>query len=313
MLPYFSGMDIPALVDAIRQGDRRSIARAISLVENDVPEAATLLESLPVNPAVPVFGITGPPGAGKSTLINALLKELTAGTNEKGQPVQVAVVAVDPTSPFTQGSLLGDRLRMHEFFNSSQVFIRSLATRGALGGLSARSLEVCDVLRSAGFDYIFVETVGVGQSEVEIVGLADTVAVILVPEAGDEIQALKSGIMEIGDLFVINKADRDGADLFAAGIIRTLHERPDNGRGPVPVLKTIAHQQQGIAELLAALKSAGQQTDPSRRIHLMAQRAFRLIQARRMKDLSLQNIEEDLKKQLPLPGFNLYRFVAQFA
>jgi LAO/AO transport system kinase len=304
-------MDIPALVDAIRQGDRRSIARAISLVENDAPEAAALLESLSVNPAVPVFGITGPPGAGKSTLINSLLKELTAGINEKGQPIQVAVVAVDPTSPFTRGSLLGDRLRMHEFFNSSQVFIRSLATRGALGGLSARCLEVCDVLRSAGFDYIFVETVGVGQSEVEIVGLADTVAVILVPEAGDEIQALKSGIMEIGDLFVINKADRDGADLFAAGIIRTLHERPDNGRGPVPVLKTIAHQQQGIAELLTALKSAAREPDSARRIHLMAQRAFRLIQARRMKDLSVQNIEEALGKQFALPGFNLYRFVAE--
>lgn len=303
-------MDIPALVEGIRLGERRSIARAISLVENNAPEARLLLEALPVNTSVPVIGITGPPGAGKSTLINALLKELTARSNEKGQPVQVAVVAVDPTSPFSHGSLLGDRLRMHEFFNSNQVFIRSLATRGALGGLSARSVEVCDVLRSAGFDYIFVETVGVGQSEVEIVGLADTVAVILVPEAGDEIQALKSGIMEIGDLFVINKSDRDGADLFAAGIIRTLHERPDNGRGPIPVLKTIAHQQQGIAELVSAMQSAGQMTDPVRRIHLLAQRAWRLIQARRMEDVRINQLEEKIREAIQQKDFNLYRFVA---
>lgn len=306
-------MDNTALLEGIRRGDRRSLARAISLVENDAPEAQALLEALPVNHAVPVFGITGPPGAGKSTLINALLRELTAGVNEKGIPVQVAVLAVDPTSPFTHGSLLGDRLRMHEFFNSEQVFIRSLATRGALGGLSARSLEVCDVLRSAAFDYIFVETVGVGQSEVEITGLADAVAVVLVPEAGDEIQALKSGIMEIGDLFIINKSDRDGADLFAAGIIRTLHERPDNGRGSIAVIKTIAHQQQGIPELVQALKAIRLQPDSDRHLHLLAQRAFRLIQARRMKDVTLPGLESRLKEASAEATFNLYRFAATYA
>lgn len=298
-----------SLLTQITHGDRRSIARAITLVENEGEGYQELLQALPAQ-KVPVIGITGPPGAGKSTLISALLNHLVAGTNVKGQPNQIAVIAVDPTSPFSHGSLLGDRLRMQEHFNNPQIFIRSLATRGALGGLSAKTIEICDVLRAAPFDYIFIETVGVGQSEVEIISLADTVIVTLVPEAGDEIQALKSGIMEIGDIFVVNKADRDGADQFTAGLLRTLHERPATTDGwVIPVIKTIAARKEGITELSDAIHRHRLHPHPLRRLKLLAEKAYRLIQYQRMKNVSLRELTAGLEKEMEQPDFNLYRFV----
>jgi LAO/AO transport system kinase len=299
------------LSEQVIAGERRAIARAITLVENELEGYESFLQSLPMR-QVPVIGITGPPGAGKSTLISALLKKLTAATNGNGQPNHVAVIAVDPTSPFTHGSLLGDRLRMQEHFNNPQVFIRSLATRGALGGLSAKTIEICDVLRAAPFDYIFIETVGVGQSEVEIISLADTVVVTLVPEAGDEIQALKSGIMEIGDIFVVNKSDRDGADQFTAGIVRTLHERPAGEDGwVIPVLKTIAARGEGIDELITAITSHHGWAAGSGKYHLLAERAYRLIQHRRMHDISTAQLKEELEKEED-PSFNIYRFITKY-
>lgn len=298
------------LAPQITSGDRRSIARAITMVENEGEGYADLLGQLQFR-NVPVTGITGPPGAGKSTLISALLRQLAAGTNAQGQPNQIAVIAVDPTSPFTHGSLLGDRLRMQEHFNNPQIFIRSLATRGALGGLSAKTIEVCDLLRAAPFDYIFIETVGVGQSEVEIISLADTVIVTLVPEAGDEIQALKSGIMEIGDIFVVNKSDRDGADLFTAGLVRTLHERPATADGwVIPVLKTVASNGEGIPELADAILRHGQHPHPERRMRLLAERAYRLLQHYRMRDISISQLQEELSVAMKEYNFNLYRFIS---
>ncbi len=298
-----------SLLLSITSGDRRSIARAITMVENEGEGYQELLQDLPAR-KVPVIGITGPPGAGKSTLISALLNQLVSGTNAQGQPNQIAVIAVDPTSPFSHGSLLGDRLRMQEHFNNPQIFIRSLATRGALGGLSAKTIEICDVLRAAPFDYIFIETVGVGQSEVEIISLADTVIVTLVPEAGDEIQALKSGIMEIGDIFVVNKADRDGADQFTAGLLRTLHERPTTADGwVIPVLKTIAARKEGITELSDAIHRHRFHPHPMRRLKLLAEKAYRLIQYQRMKNVSLRELTAGLEKEMEQPDFNLYRFV----
>lgn len=288
------------------------LARAITLAENELQGYEVLMPALPIRREVPVIGITGPPGAGKSTLISSLVREICQGTNANGVPNQVGVLAVDPTSPFTHGSLLGDRLRMQEHFIHPGVFIRSLATRGALGGLSAKTVEICDILRSAPFDYIFIETVGVGQSEVEIVSLADTVVVTLVPEAGDEIQALKSGIMEIGDVFVVNKADREGADLFAAGIVKTLHERPGDGHWTIPVIKTVASKGEGISTLLDAVQAHQRIRQHRDVLRLTAERAFRLIQQQRMRGLTVGQLEDALKEPLAREDFNLYRFVKAF-
>jgi LAO/AO transport system kinase len=300
------------LLEPFLQGDRRAIARAITLVENQSSGYELLLGALPVNRSVPVTGITGPPGAGKSTLISALIKELTSRKNAAGNFNQVAVVAVDPTSPFTHGSLLGDRLRMHDHFNNPNVFIRSLATRGALGGLSAKTLEVIDVLRAASFDHILIETVGVGQSEVEIVSMANTTVVVLVPEAGDEIQALKSGIMEIADVFVVNKSDREGADRFVAGIHKTLHERPYNEQWSIPVIKTVASRNEGVQELTDAVIRHYQVNPPQLNVHLMAEHAYRLIQHDKMKGITVDNIAGQLKEKMNAEGFNLYAFVKDF-
>ena len=211
--------------------DFRSVARALTIVENNLNGAADLLKSLTFNTHTPVTGITGPPGAGKSTLVNAIINNLVQ------QGKKVAVLAIDPTSPFNFGSLLGDRIRMASHFNHPDVFIRSLATRGSLGGLSAKTIEMTDVLKASGFDHIIVETVGVGQSEVEIAGLADLTFVMLVPEAGDEIQNIKSGLMEIADAFIINKADREGADLFINNLKKILQQSKEN---KVSFFKTVA-------------------------------------------------------------------------
>ena len=306
---YFRQVEIAQLLYGIKAGDRRSIARAITWVENDQLDYESLLHSLQFSKKTPVIGITGPPGAGKSTLINALIKLICSKTNVDGHPNTVGVIAVDPSSPFTHGSLLGDRLRMQEHFTNPQVFIRSIATRGALGGLSAKTLEICDVLRASTFDYIFIETVGVGQSEVEIIGLADTVVVTLVPEAGDEIQALKSGIMEIGDIFVVNKMDRAGADLFAAGIIKTLHERPAQGEWVIPVLKTNASAYEGIEELLESIHAHSKTATANHRLSLIAERAYRLIQHGRMKDVNVKELKAQLESVFEEKDFNLYQFV----
>ncbi|CAN5143158.1 methylmalonyl Co-A mutase-associated GTPase MeaB [soil metagenome] len=298
--------EIPALLKRISSGDPLALARGITLVENDLEGSVELLSSLNLEKAPPVVGITGPPGAGKSTLISSLISQLTA----KGK--KVAVIAVDPSSPFNFGSLLGDRLRMAEHFVNPNVFIRSLATRGSLGGLSAKAIEVSDVVRSAGFDLVIIETVGVGQSEVEIAGVADTTVLVLVPESGDDVQALKSGVMEIADIYVVNKSDRPGADIFARNLQSLLHQR--EGSEWIPCLvKTNATKSEGSEELYSAILSHQEKgLTNSRKEFLFTEKSWRLIQQEKMKFVDREKLQEAVKKKMASGNFQLYRFVIEF-
>jgi LAO/AO transport system kinase len=286
------------LINQLQNGNVKALARLLTIVENNLAGADDILKALKIK-EVPVVGITGPPGAGKSTLVNSVLNELSK--NHK-----TAILAIDPTSPFNMGSLLGDRIRMTDQFNNKNVFIRSLATRGSLGGLSAKTIEMVDVLKSADFDYIFIETVGVGQSEIEIAGLADLTVVVLVPEAGDEIQSIKSGLMEIADIFVVNKADREGADTFANHLKMMLNHHHQ----PIPVLKTIASQSQGVRELIEQIKGVSAKNN-LRKPYLLAEKAWRLIQNFRMKDLNKEKLQQEIAEALK-KDFNLYQFVEKF-
>lgn len=291
------------LSGGLKSGDFRALARCISLVENAVPGYEAILAGLHIDTTIPVVGITGPPGAGKSTLVNSLITSLNT------KEYMIGVIAIDPTSPFNYGSLLGDRIRMSEHFLDKNVYIRSLATRGVLGGVSAKTVEIADLMRAAGFDIILIETVGVGQSEVEIAGLADTSVVVLVPEAGDEIQGIKSGLMEIADVFVVNKADREGAGFFANNIQKIIRTQHKEG-WTAPVIQTVASKGLGTDELIKAIEQHSQyQKNPEKKVSLLAEKAYQLIRDIRMKDVDKQGLKEKLAMEFSSPGFNLYAFV----
>ena len=297
--------DLQALAISINNGDRKSLARAITMVENEMEGSENLLKLIQPK-ETPILGFTGPPGAGKSTLINAFLRHIIS-LNKKA-----AVIAVDPTSPFNYGSLLADRIRMSEHFNNENIFIRSIAARGSLGGLSEKIIEITDVLRASDFDFIIIETVGVGQSEVEIAGLADTTIVVVVPESGDDIQAMKSGIMEIADVFVVNKSDREGAATLVNNLKKMLTHKSDLGWS-VPVIATIATAEQGIAELfekvLLHLKSV---RFNEKKFYLLTEKIYQLLRNYRMLGIKREDIKKRLEKAKQEPSFNLYRFVEQF-
>ena len=288
----------------ISQGNTKTLARCISLIENESAGYEDLLQQLPPSPT-PIIGITGPPGAGKSTLVDALIAQLAA------QQKKVAVLCIDPSSPFNLGALLGDRIRMSEWYNDPNVFIRSLATRGSLGGLHPKIIEISDLVKAAPFDYVFIETVGVGQSEIEIAGLADITIVVVVPEAGDEVQTMKAGLMEIADIFVVNKADRPDADLFVKNLRLMLAPAFHNHTMPVPVVKTIASQKSGIEELLKLInEDLDEKKINEKHSWLLAEKAFYLIQRKKMNDIN----KTDLKQKIEAAGneFNLYRFIKEY-
>src|SRR5213082_3970273 len=240
--------DVSTLKSAILSGRYRALARAITMIERDDPDSDRLLaEIYPSTGNARIIGVTGSPGSGKSTLVAALAKHYRA------QQKRVGIVAVDPTSPFTGGAILGDRIRMVDLYTDRGVFIRSMATRGFLGGLAKATNDVVDVLDASGFDVVIVETVGVGQDEIEIIRTVQTNVVVLVPGMGDDIQAIKAGIMEIGDVFAVNKADRPGADRTVTEITMMMSLVEEHGDWLPPIVKTVASLRQGIEELDGAI------------------------------------------------------------
>ena len=298
--------NIPDILQQLYSGDKRALARCITLVENEWPGYEELLKQLDFTKSTPVIGITGPPGAGKSTLIGALAGYITSLGKK------LAIIAVDPSSPFNRGALMGDRLRMSEHYLNPNIFIRSMASRGSLGGLAPKIFEVADIIKASGFDYIIIETVGVGQSEVEIAALADTTVLALVPEAGDDIQTIKSGVMEIADVYVLNKADRDGANTFVKNLSMLAHTNARDG-WEAPVIKTVATKNEGLVELLDAIEKHHQHGFNShKKAHLMAEKAMMLIRNLRTRDVSFETIEQDLQQLMAEKNFNLYQYVSKF-
>ena len=239
---------VPAWAEEIRAGDPRALARAITAVESRAPESRELLRLLfPHSGRASIIGLTGAPGSGKSTLADQLAREF------RRQGRSVGIIAVDPSSPFSGGAILGDRIRMQRHHADRGIYIRSMATRGALGGLAAATAEVAMLLDASGRDYVMIETVGVGQDEVDIARLADMTLLVLVPGMGDDVQSIKAGIMEIADIFVINKSDRDGAERVEREIraMQSLAMRHDNW--VPPIVKTVASEGTGIDELVQTI------------------------------------------------------------
>ena len=293
------------IAKGVAEGNFLLLAKTISQIENKVEGTDVYLTKL-VPKAIPIIGITGPPGAGKSTLIAGLVGEWIAAGKK------VVVLSVDPSSPFHKGAILGDRIRMKDWYLHPQVFIRSLASRGHLGGLNSSMIELTTLLQSVGFDQIIVETVGVGQSEVEVASLADTTVVVLVPEAGDEVQMMKSGLMEVADIFVVNKSDRPDAQTFTNHIRQMMME---NGVSEdlVKVVATVASQGLGINDLIQAIGAhqiANNVLGNNKKI--IFTKAIQLIVAHKMQQVDLKKLEQDIEAATINEGFNIFSFTQNY-
>ena len=296
------------LLQQIRKGDIKSLARAISFIENEQPGYEELLRSLINNFSPNIIGMTGPPGAGKSTLVDSMIGEFVK------QNKKVAVLCIDPSSPFNLGALLGDRIRMSEWYTHPNVFIRSLATRGSMGGLSPKIIEITDLIKFALFDYIIIETVGVGQSEIEIAGLADTTVVVVVPESGDEVQTMKAGLMEIADIFVVNKADRPDAELLVKNLRLMLAPAFAKRVLEVPIIKTIATEKKGIDELITAIsRHQSQEQNHEKSVLLLTDKAWQLLVSKKMNGVDKMQLRQRIESGLQNKNFNLYSFIENYA
>lgn len=298
-------MNLSEQFKLLNKGDFKTLARSISLIENEADGYEDLLMQLKPSSAK-IIGITGAPGAGKSSLADALIGEMMKDKKKVG------VLCVDPSSPFNKGALLGDRIRMSEWYNHPDVFIRSLASKGSLGGLHPKIIEISDLMKSAGFDYVIIETVGVGQSEVDIAALADITIVMLVPEGGDVIQTMKSGLMEVADIFVINKYDRPGAENFYNALQQMLGPVFNKTSKRIPVVKTIATAKEGIPELYKIIKEWKPDADSEQKINLISEKIWSVIQNQKMKEIDKEEMKEDLLKEILKPGFNLYFFAKKY-
>jgi LAO/AO transport system kinase len=292
-------------INQFKKGDFKALARTISLVENEVKGYENILKNLQSSSAK-IIGITGAPGSGKSSLADALIGEMI---NDKKK---VGVLCVDPSSPFNKGALLGDRIRMSEWYNDPNVFIRSLASKGSLGGLHPKIIEITEVMKGAGFDYIIIETVGVGQSEVDIAALADITIVTLVPEGGDIIQTMKAGVMEVADIFVINKYDRPGAENFYNNLKQMLAPVYHHSQKEIPVLKTIASQKEGINELYKIISSLQFNDQSIKKIELLTEKVWLIIQGKKMKEINRDELKKELSVASVKPGFNIYNFAEKY-
>lgn len=298
-------MNLIKSIELLREGDFKTVSRIISLVENEVQDYENILAQLQSS-AAKIIGITGAPGAGKSSLVDTLIGEMI---NDKKK---VGVLCVDPSSPFNKGAFLGDRIRMSEWYNHPNVFIRSLASKGSLGGLHPKIIEIADVMKGSDFDYIIIETVGVGQSEVDIAALADITVVVLVPEGGDVIQTMKAGLMEVADIFVINKYDRPDADSYFNNLKQMLAPVFHHSQKEIPVLKTIASQKQGVDELYKFIAAWKFDNNTQNQLELITEKVWSIIQNKKMKEVNKDELKNKLSQEILKTGFNMYHFAKKY-
>jgi LAO/AO transport system kinase len=291
--------------DALINGNFLKLAKTISSIEDKEPTVISYLEALsPKN--TPIIGITGPPGAGKSTLISAMI-EIWISEGKR-----IAVLSVDPSSPFHHGAILGDRIRMKDWYLHPNVFIRSLASRGHLGGLTSSMIELTTLLQSLSFDIIILETVGVGQSEVEVAALADTTIVVFVPEAGDEVQMMKSGLMEVANLFVVNKSDRPDAEIFSNHLKQMIMTNVYKANVP-KVINTIAAQKVGLIELVEAIYEQQHLLEKSdQKLKGIMAKVIQIITAHQLNKLDYPTIEHNVKIEIANGNANLFNIAKQF-